>query len=107
MAELAKHQGIDARALAFTILTAAQSGETRGMRWRELDLKAKVSTVPPERIKPGKEHRVPLTPAALALLGEAGEPDALVFPSPIRTGKLLLFGSGGVDREIPAVVFEL
>jgi integrase len=89
MAKLAQRTGIDARALAFTILTAARSGETRGMRWRELDLKAKVWTVPPERIKAGKEHRVPLQPAAIALLGEAGEPQALVFPSPIKAGRPL------------------
>jgi integrase len=42
--------------------------------------------VPSERIKAGKEHRVPLTPAALALLGETGEPDALVFPGAGRKG---------------------
>jgi integrase len=89
MAKLAQRTGIDARALAFTILAAARSGETRGMRWRELDLKAKVWTVPPERIKAGKEHRVPLTPAAIALLGEPGEPDELVFPSPIKAGRPL------------------
>jgi len=89
MAELAQRTGIDARALAFTILTAARSGETRGMRWGEIDLEEKVWTVPPVRIKAGKEHRVPLTPAAIALLGEAGEPDALVFPSPVKEGKPL------------------
>ena len=50
------------------------------MRWREIDREAAVWTVPAERIKAHKEHRVPLSPAALALLGEAGEPSALVFP---------------------------
>jgi integrase len=89
MAKLAKRQSIDARALAFTILTAARSGEMRGMTWGELDLKDAVWTVPPSRIKAGKEHRVPLTPAAIALLGDRGGPDELVFPSPIRAGKPL------------------
>ena len=51
--------------------------------WREIDdADGGVWTVPPERMKAGKEHRVPLTPAARALLGQRGEPDALVFPSP-------------------------
>jgi integrase len=89
MAKLAKRQGIDARALAFTILTAARSGEVRGARWGELDLENAAWIVPANRIKSFKEHRVPLTPAALALLGEPGKPDELVFPSPIKAGKPL------------------
>jgi integrase len=80
MAELAKRDGTAAKALAFAILTVARSGEVRGMRWREVDQKAAVWTVPAERIKAGREHRVPLTPGALALLGEVGKPDAFVFP---------------------------
>jgi integrase len=86
MAELAHRDGMAAKALAFAILTAARSGEVRGMRWREVDREAAVWTVPADRIKAGKEHRVPLTPAALALLGEAGEPDGLVFPGAGRNG---------------------
>lgn len=85
MAELAQREGTAARALAFAILTAARSGEVRGMRWHELDLEASVWTVPADRIKAGKEHRVPLTAAALALLGRAGEPNALAFPSPTKS----------------------
>src|SRR3954454_7535937 len=80
MAEMGRREGIAAKALAFAILTAARSGEVRGMTWREVDRGAAVWTVPASRIKAGKEHRVPLTAAALALLGEPGEPDALVFP---------------------------
>jgi integrase len=80
MARLAKCEGEGAKALAFTILTTARSGEVRGMRWGELDLEAKVWTVPASRIKAGKEHRVPLQSAAIGLLGEAREPDDLVFP---------------------------
>jgi integrase len=52
------------------------------MRWSELDLEAAVWTVPGSRMKGGKEHRVPLAGAALALLGEAAELEDLVFPSP-------------------------
>ena len=62
MAELAKREGIAAKALAFAILTAARSGEVRGMTWGEIDDDGAVWTVPADRIKAGKEHRVPLTP---------------------------------------------
>jgi integrase len=89
LAELATRDGIAAKALAFTILTAARSGEVRGMTWGEVDLTDAVWTVPASRIKAGKEHRVPRTPAALALLGQPGEADRLVFPSPTRADKPL------------------
>ena len=89
MAELAKREGTAARALAFAILTAARSGEVRGMTWGEIDDKAAVWTVPSTRMKAGREHRVALTPMVLALLGERGEPDALVFPSPSYPQKAL------------------
>ena len=82
MVELAGREGIATKALAFAILTAARSGEVRGMTWGEVDTADKVWTVPASRIKAGKEHRVPLTPAALALLGDPGKPEALVFPAP-------------------------
>ncbi|HEX6015118.1 MAG TPA: tyrosine-type recombinase/integrase, partial [Geminicoccaceae bacterium] len=61
----------------------------RGMTWREVNPGPAVWTVPAARMKAGKEHRVPLAPAAVALLGRAGEPDALVFPSPTKPGKPL------------------
>jgi integrase len=89
MVGLATREGIAAKALAFAILTAARSGEVRGMRWTEVDDRASVWTVPAERIKAGKEHRVPLTAAALALLGPRGKPEALVFPSPSNADRPL------------------
>ena len=89
MVELADREGIATKALAFAILTAARSGEVRGMTWGEVDAADSVWTVPADRIKGGKEHRVPLTAAALALLGAAGKPDALVFPSPTRPARPL------------------
>jgi integrase len=75
---------LGARALEFVILTAARSGEVRGAKWAEIDLRAKVWTVPAERMKAGREHRVPLSEAALALLKALPKIDAaeLVFPSP-------------------------
>ena len=56
------------RLLEFTILTAARTGETIGATWDEIDFKGKVWTVPAGRIKGGKEHRVPLSDRAIALL---------------------------------------
>jgi integrase len=63
--------GTTARALEFAILTAARTGEVIGTRWREIDLIGKVWTVPDERMKAGKEHRVPLSERALAILEAA------------------------------------
>jgi len=84
MRALRSQAGISAQALEFTILTAARSGEVRGARWIEIDLDAATWTVPGERMKAGREHRVPLSDAALAILGALphGDPTALVFGSP-------------------------
>ena len=92
MAALDKRDGIAALALRFVILTAARTGEVRGMRWREVDLDAKVWTVPGERMKAGKTHRVPLSPAALAVL-ETVRPLSkvatdLVFPTTRKNAPL-------------------
>jgi len=68
MERLAQSNGTGARALEFTILTAARSGEVVGARWDEIDFAAKVWTVPASRMKAGREHRVPLSDAALDVL---------------------------------------
>lgn len=60
--------GIGARALELAILTATRSGEVRGAKWDEFDMKARVWTIPGERMKAGREHRVPLSPACIDLL---------------------------------------
>lgn len=84
MQALRAQQGTGARALEFVILTAARSGEGRGATWREIDLDRATWVVPGERMKAGKEHRVPLSDEALALL--RGLPRIagtdLVFPAP-------------------------
>ncbi|RAI01010.1 integrase [Acuticoccus sediminis] len=82
MKTLAERRGTAARALTFTILTAARSGEVRGATWAEIDLDKAVWIVPADRMKAGREHRVPLSPPALAVLEALpkGGPDALVFP---------------------------
>ncbi len=87
MATLEQRSGVAARALAYTILTAARSGETRGMTWAEIDLEAGIWTIPAQRMKAGKEHRVPLTDAAIALLGNMRDADSLVFESEAKKGK--------------------
>lgn len=88
-ADLQKIEGMGAKALQFTILTAARSGEVRGATWGEIDFEARTWTVPPERMKTGVTHRVPLPQAALDLLRalpRLSEVD-LVFPS-VRGGQL-------------------
>ena len=76
-------------AFEFLVLTAARSGEVRHARWNEIDRGGALWTVPAERMKNGREHRVPLSDRALEVLGEALElaADDLVFPSP--TGRVL------------------
>lgn len=68
MRGLRSREGMAARALEFAILTAARSGEVRGACWEEIDLEARIWTIPAERMKVGKPHRVPLSRDALALL---------------------------------------
>jgi integrase len=65
---LQAHQGLAARALEFAILTAARTGEVVGAVWDEIDFENKVWVIPASRMKAGKEHRVPLSAAAIALL---------------------------------------
>lgn len=83
MADLRQREGIGARALEFAILTAARSGEVRGATWAEIDLDQAVWTVPGERMKAGKEHRVPLSADAVKLLKALPHKKATdyVFPS--------------------------
>jgi integrase len=68
MSELRAREGVAARALEFTILTVARTGETIGAMWHEIDLKEKIWTIPAGRMKASKEHRVPLSNRALEIL---------------------------------------
>jgi integrase len=65
--------GIAARALEFLILTAARTGEIIGAQWDEVDLEGKIWIVPGERMKAGREHRVPLSRATLVILKQMNE----------------------------------
>jgi integrase len=106
MVRLRAGEGIGARALEFTILTAVRSGETRGATWAEIDLTAKVWTVPAERMKAGKEHRVPLSDAAVKVLKALprGKPHEIVFMAP-KGGQLSDMTLSAVLRrmKVPAV----
>lgn len=88
-AALRERDGIGSRALEFAALTAARSQEVRGARWDEIDLDAAMWIVPAERMKMDREHRVPLTADAVALLKALPrfEDNPLVFPAP-RGGEM-------------------
>lgn len=109
MKKLAAITGVGARALEFTIYTAARSGETRGASWSEIDFEAKVWTVPPERMKSNREHRVPLSAPAVKILKDMKERATgdLVFPgargsSPLSDMSLAkaLKAAGGEDFTV-------
>jgi integrase len=87
MHALSAQPGLAAQALAFTILTAARTGSIIGARWSEINLEQRVWTISASRMKGGRDHQVPLSDQALAILntlrknlGVTPEPDAFVFP---------------------------
>ena len=100
MADLRKREGVAAKALEFVVLTAARSGEVRGMTWREVDLEGKLWTVPAGRMKASETHEVPLSDAAISVLQAVHEkglrPDDIVFPAPR--------GGGLSDMALSAVL---
>lgn len=89
---LQSKSGTAAKALIFCILTATRSGEVRGAVWREIDMEKGIWTIPAERMKGGREHRVPLSEAAVEILRQvfplASGSDDFVFQS-TRGGKML------------------
>jgi integrase len=111
MAELRQRDGTDARALEFTILCAARSGEIRGAAWNtkveldsgvsvvEIDLESSVWTIPGTRMKGGKPHRVPLSPQAVALLKALPRDGEHVFT---RSGGRAL-GKDSLERTLARV----
>jgi integrase len=98
MTSLSGCEGIGARALEFSILAAARSGSARGAQWSEIDLQAQVWTIPADRMKAGREHRVPLSDAAVKLLASLPrlKGSGLIFPN----GK----GSQLSDMTLTAVI---
>lgn len=102
--------GISPKALEFLILTAARSGEVLGAKWDEIDLASKVWTIPAERMKAGREHRIPLSARAVTIIHEmlAGRQCDFVFPDPsgskgMSNGALLavIKGMPGYSSYVP------
>ena len=88
MARLRDQQGVSAAALEFAVLTATRTAEVTGARWSEIDLVERIWTIPGERIKDGREHRVPLSKPARAILRRMSE---------IRNGDFVF--PGGKNEE--------
>jgi len=82
VAELQSHEAISALALEFLILTVGRTNEVIGFRWPELDRQAKIWTIPADRMKGGREHRVPLSDRAIEILDKilAAKSSDFVFP---------------------------
>lgn len=106
MTQLSAQKGIGPRALEFTILTACRSGEIRGAVWREFDIENAIWTIPAERMKAGKEHRVPLSDQALAIVIAQRETTFCdyVFPSSHSGKSDEAYGSPLSDMTLSAVL---
>lgn len=88
LASLAEQPGISPMALRFAILTAARTGEVLGAKWAEIDLEAATWTIPDERMKAGRRHRVTLNAEALAILAEVPRMGGdYVFPGLGKKGR--------------------
>ena len=86
---LRERDGVSARGLEFLILTAARPGEVTNARWDEVDLDKAEWTIPGERMKSGVLHRVPLSPAAVAVLRsmEDARFPTLYFPASVTVAR--------------------
>jgi integrase len=93
MAAVRQQEGVAARALEFAILTASRAGEALGVKWSEFDLPERLWSVPGERMKAGREHRVPLSDAALAIVKAMAE---------VRTGDFV-FPGGKPGRSLTSM----
>lgn len=87
--DLRSRHGVATRALEFLVLTAARSGEVRGARIDEIDVESGIWTIPAERMKAGREHRVPLCDRALEILLAAIECSRSEFLFPAARGGML------------------
>jgi len=107
-------RGMGCFALEFLILTAARSGEVRLARWQEIDFEAKAWTVPADRMKAGREHRIPLSDRAIEILHTVAPlrpvnnaSVALIFPSARREKALSDMTLGAVLRRLDARDFTV
>ena len=106
MADLRARPAPAARALEFAILTAARGGEVRGARWSEIDLAGGVWNVPGERMKAGRDHRVPLSDAALAVLKSALAAHVELHAKPPAPDRLI-FEGGRRGRPLSENGFQM
>ena len=90
MISLGAQKGLAAKALIFTILTATRTSEALNTTWDEVNLQKKVWVIPSSRMKAGKEHRIPLSSSAVALLNDlkTGQNSPFIFPG-MKNGKPL------------------
>lgn len=88
--QLRGNNSVSAFALRFLILTATRTGEVRQATWSEINMESKVWTIPADRMKSGREHRVPLSEAAMGVLATVPRvpKSAFVFPS-VQSGKAI------------------
>lgn len=101
LVDLREQEGIAASALEFTILTAARTGETLGARWSEIDLLDKIWTVPAGRMKAGRDHRVPLSARALAILDKM----QALRPHADRSSDQFVFPGGKAGKPLSNMAF--
>jgi integrase len=100
MDKLRARDGIAARAIEFTILTAARSSEALNATWSEISLQEKVWTIPPERMKSRKVHRVPLSEQAIALLEALPRAGGFLFPGEKHGSALSRYPMPALLKEI-------
>jgi integrase len=88
MGQLRERAGVAAKALEFAILTGARTGEIIGAQWEEFDLATKAWAIPGSRMKAGREHRIPLSDPAMAVLKsmQSVRQNEYVFPGDRRAG---------------------
>jgi integrase len=101
LAALKAQTGVSARALQFLVLTAARSGEVLGAQWGEIDLAAKVWTVPATRMKAGREHRVPLSEAALSVLTD------MAALRTVDSARAFIFPGAAADRPLSIMAMAM
>jgi integrase len=87
MIQLRSRDAVAARALEFAILTATRTGEVIGAKWAEIDLKNRIWTIPSDRMKAGREHRVPLSEGVLRVLARTSKirENEFLFPGDRRS----------------------
>jgi integrase len=95
MAALRKCEGIAPLALEFAILTAARTNEVLGCRWNEIDLEKKIWTLPPQRMKSGRSHRVPLSGRAMEIIETMSQ---------AKIGEYVFPGNGGGPLSATAML---